>query len=179
MKEESVISQPGPVRSDVRRGRSPRGRRRIQRRLEVALLSLGGIGFLPRGGASAAALVGAASYWMFRPARRVRIMLVLSAACVGQLLAPRHVTPHEADPSFIVIDELAGVWLALALVPITPTNCVSGAVIFRLLDRFKPGPIGKVDRAVGTATVMSDDLLAGAAVGLALCAGALIRDRAN
>jgi phosphatidylglycerophosphatase A len=71
------------------------------------------------------------------------------------------VTEPQTDPDFIVIDEIAGVWLSLMAVDPTVFNCAAGALVFRLLDKLKPGPIGEIDRHGGSWSIMGDDLLAG------------------
>lgn len=78
-----------------------------------------------------------------------------------------------ADAGDVVIDEVAGQWIALLpavlLAPGAPLAYLVGFGLFRLLDIWKPGPIGWADRRVkGGFGVMLDDLLAGAgaAVGL-------------
>jgi phosphatidylglycerophosphatase A len=68
----------------------------------------------------------------------------------------------QHDNQRIVIDEVAGYLLTLALVPRTAANLVLAFVLFRVLDIAKPGPIRLVDRHVkGGFGVMADDLLAG------------------
>ena len=84
---------------------------------------------------------------------------------------------HEHDPGHIVIDEVAGQWLAL--MPLALGASRSGAdilalwpgwiaafALFRLLDIWKPGPVGWADRKRGPAGVMLDDLIAGMLAGL-------------
>ena len=67
---------------------------------------------------------------------------------------------HDAGP--IVIDEVAGQWLALLLVPADIVLYAIGFALFRLADIVKPWPIGWADRKVkGGFGVMFDDLLAG------------------
>jgi phosphatidylglycerophosphatase A len=67
---------------------------------------------------------------------------------------------HDAGP--IVIDEVAGQWLALLLVPADIVLYTIGFALFRLADIFKPWPIGLADKRVkGGFGVMLDDLLAG------------------
>jgi phosphatidylglycerophosphatase A len=67
------------------------------------------------------------------------------------------------DDPRIVIDEFAGLWLALLAVPATWITAVVGFLLFRALDIAKPWPIGWADRRVpGAAGVMLDDLIAGA-----------------
>jgi phosphatidylglycerophosphatase A len=87
-----------------------------------------------------------------------------------------------SDPPEIVVDEVAGQSIALlpvyALVPPGATLRGIGAVLFafvlfRVLDVWKPGPIGALERLPGGWGVMMDDVLAGAVAG-ALAGGALL-----
>jgi phosphatidylglycerophosphatase A len=69
----------------------------------------------------------------------------------------------EKDPSRVVIDEVAGQFLALA--PIAPPDPVFYAIAFfafRAFDIFKPWPAGWCDRKLpGAPGVMFDDIFAG------------------
>lgn len=76
------------------------------------------------------------------------------------------------DNSEIVIDELAGMWIALAICGINDSNMIIMAILafvyFRLFDIWKPSIIGKIDRDVkGGLGVMGDDVVAGLAAGIA------------
>lgn len=78
----------------------------------------------------------------------------------------------EHDSKEIVIDELAGMWIALSICGITNENMIiMGAlafVYFRLFDIWKPSIIGRIDREVkGGWGVMGDDVIAGIAGGVA------------
>ena len=66
------------------------------------------------------------------------------------------------DSPAIVIDEVAGQWVALLLIPPDPAAYGIGFVLFRLFDVLKPWPIRLVDRRVkGGLGVMLDDVVAG------------------
>ena len=76
------------------------------------------------------------------------------------------------DGKEIVIDELAGMWIALSICGINSENILIMAplafLFFRLFDIWKPSIIGKIDRDVkGGLGVMGDDILAGIAAGIA------------
>ena len=74
---------------------------------------------------------------------------------------------NDLDPPEIVIDEVVGIWLALAMVPLTPLAYGLSFALFRLFDIWKPGPVGWVDENVkGGIGVMLDDIVAGAITGL-------------
>jgi len=67
------------------------------------------------------------------------------------------------DPSFVVVDEVAGQWIALLPAGLDPLLFAAGFVLFRLFDIWKPWPVGWADRDLpGAFGVMADDLLAGA-----------------
>ena len=66
------------------------------------------------------------------------------------------------DDQRIVIDEVAGYLATLMFVPRSWPNLIVGFFLFRLLDVWKPGPIGRADRTLsGGIGVMADDLVAG------------------
>ena len=74
-----------------------------------------------------------------------------------------------ADDPRIVIDETAGMLVALALVPPSTLALVIGFCVFRLLDIAKPPPISTVDRRVkGGMGIVLDDVLAGIGTNLVL-----------
>ncbi|MBF0267227.1 MAG: phosphatidylglycerophosphatase A [Alphaproteobacteria bacterium] len=76
---------------------------------------------------------------------------------------------EREDPSEVVIDEVAGQMLALALVPPDLLAYALGFLFFRGFDILKPGPIGWADRKIkGGLGIMLDDLMAGVAAGLLL-----------
>ena len=71
------------------------------------------------------------------------------------------------DDGMIVIDEWAGIWLAMLMTAGHPVFLLMALALFRLFDIWKPGPIGWLDRHVqGPAGVMLDDLAAGLVTGL-------------
>ncbi len=71
------------------------------------------------------------------------------------------------DSSEIVIDEVAGVWLAFCISGATTLQLIFGVIFFRIFDIWKPSIIGRIDRDVnGGLGVMGDDLLAGIFAGI-------------
>ena len=95
------------------------------------------------------------------------------AAVAGCLAIPPAIADlnANADPGWVVIDEVAGQWIAmLGLAGISATGLAAAFLGFRILDVWKPGPVGWADRQPGAFGIMADDVLAGAAVALALYA---------
>ena len=65
------------------------------------------------------------------------------------------------DPGYIVVDEVAGMWLTLLFAPATWWGYAIGFVLFRVADVLKPFPADWCDRRVhGGLGVMLDDLAA-------------------
>jgi len=65
------------------------------------------------------------------------------------------------DPQIVVIDEVAGQLTTFLFVPPTWFNLVSGTVLFRLLDIWKPYPIRRLEPLPKGVGIIADDLLAG------------------
>ena len=92
----------------------------------------------------------------------------------------------DRDPSEAVVDEVAGMWIAL--MPLSGGLWFAGAdpwvfpwpgwvgafVVFRALDVWKPGPVGRADRMNTPWGTMLDDLIAGALAALAVAAAAAL-----
>ena len=135
------------------------------------LLAAGlGLGFAPRApgtvASAAAAILGLA---MLRLAPAVLPFATLAAILAG-LWAIRAVARDTGgelgDPGWIVIDEVAGQWVALlGLARPSVLGVAAAFLIFRLLDITKPGPVGWADRHRGPSAVMGDDLIAGLIAG--------------
>ncbi len=66
-----------------------------------------------------------------------------------------------ADASPIVIDEVAGYLVALALVPFSWQSVAAAFVLFRIFDVLKPWPASAFDRVKNGFGVVMDDVAAG------------------
>ena len=134
--------------------------------------SFGGVGFCPAAPGTAASavavLLGAA---LMQAGPWVLPLATVLAAVSGLLVIPRAVTDRNADPGWVVIDEVAGQWVAmLGLGAASPAGLLAAFVGFRILDIWKPGPVGWADRQPGAFGIMADDVIAGAIVALLLLA---------
>jgi len=100
----------------------------------------------------------------------LQLLVVVAVSLLGVALC-RYLRQRYGvgDDGAIVIDEFAGLWLALCGLPAELPWALAGFALFRLFDVWKPWPIRWADRAVpGGLGVMLDDLLAGALVLLLL-----------
>lgn len=98
---------------------------------------------------------------------------ILLVTALGILAITAEMTQTgDHDPGWIVIDEVAGQWIALlpvafgawrAEVPVTALwpGIVAAFLAFRLFDIWKPGLVGTADARDDAAGVMLDDLWAG------------------
>ncbi|RVZ36174.1 phosphatidylglycerophosphatase A [Helicobacter pylori] len=99
--------------------------------------------------------------------------LFLGAIFVG-LIAITQIDKEEEeskihDSSYIVIDELVGMWLAMAISGLSLAGVVLSFIFFRIYDITKPSLIGKIDKEVkGGLGVVADDALAGVLAGLSV-----------
>ena len=66
------------------------------------------------------------------------------------------------DPSWVVIDEVAGQWMVLLFTPPSLLDYLIGFALFRLFDIWKPWPVSWADQKVkGGLGIMLDDIIAG------------------
>ncbi len=138
-------------------------------------------GLLPKApgtyGTFAGAIVGV-GILSFAPVSTLLLLTVLLT-----LVAIRQIDKEEKesgihDASSIVIDEVAGIWLAFTLSSGTWIQIILSIAFFRLFDIWKPSIIGRIDREVkGGLGVMGDDIIAGIFAGLssAIVYGALLK----
>lgn len=135
-----------------------------------ALASGLGSGFAPwapgTAGSAVAVLLGAALMHLSPWALPAGVIL----ATFGGIWAIR-AAGGDADPGWVVIDEVAGQWVALLALPRPALpGLIAAFMLFRLFDIAKPGPVGWADRHHTATGVMADDLIAGAMAAASLWA---------
>jgi phosphatidylglycerophosphatase A len=131
-------------------------------RLAVLIATVGGTGYAPVAPGTVGSAVAAALLWLipFSPRALVVFFVVVT---VGGLWAANRAERllGDKDPGAIVVDEVAGLTLALLTLPRTFPVIVAAFVLFRVFDILKPYPADAVQRLPGGAGVMLDDLVAG------------------
>ena len=131
------------------------------------VISLGfGSGLAPFAPGTIGTLVGLfAARWLQPMVGDTMFFLVLAVAFALSVWAAG-VTGRalgESDHGSIVSDEVIAMALITAMLPGAAWKQLGGFLLFRLLDVWKPGPIGWADRNVkGAFGVMLDDLIAAA-----------------
>lgn len=127
------------------------------------LASGAGIGYLPFGAGTAGSLLGALlcfplAYLPWPVYLGATLALTALAVWVAGQVAAESGQP---DPQEIVIDEIAGMWIAA--IALTPTLYDFTAVflLFRLMDVVKPAPVPRLERLPGGLGIVADDVAAG------------------
>ncbi|MCI0501077.1 MAG: phosphatidylglycerophosphatase A [Epsilonproteobacteria bacterium] len=120
-------------------------------------------------GSLVALVLGFGVLVLFEPATLFLLSLLITVIAIKEInIYEKEVGTH--DNSEIVIDELAGMWIAMCIGGVTSESYLIGLVafvFFRLFDIWKPSIIGRIDRDVdGGMGVMGDDVLAGIFAGL-------------
>lgn len=107
--------------------------------------------------------LGALLVWSFIPESLFFRFILLSLTLIIGFIACGNTLKEsdDPDPSFIVIDEVVGLWITLLFVPKTIFLFILGFLLFRLFDILKPSFIYSVQSLKGSWGVMLDDILAG------------------
>lgn len=140
-------------------------------RLAVFIATFAYSGYFPFApgtvGSAAGLLVYLLVWWSGSTTVEVGLIVVLFAAGVwAGTTAERYF--GGIDPGPIVIDEVVGMLITLAFVPVGLAGAVAGFVIFRLFDVIKPYPAGRLERLHGGLGVMADDAMAAVYANLVL-----------
>ncbi len=134
------------------------------RTLALAIGTACGIGLIPIAPGTFGSLPGLALGWWARhlagaPGEIVAIGIVLLAGVWSAGVAERHF--GRDDPGPVVIDEIAGMMITMATLPLGGTGLVVAFLVFRVCDIVKPFPAGHAERLHGGIGVMMDDVIAG------------------
>ena len=117
-------------------------------------------------GSTGALLVWAAFVWAVHPSKTALLIAlvagIVSAIALGvpaATIAARESGRH--DPGFVVIDEVAGQWIALLGSPADWRHALIALVLFRLFDITKPFPARQLERLPEGWGIVFDDVAAG------------------
>lgn len=91
------------------------------------------------------------------------LIAVLVVSVVGYWAAGKFEEQSgEHDNGAIVIDEVAGVWIALIPAALSIPYVIAAFLLFRFFDILKPWPVSWADKKLpGALGVMADDIIAG------------------
>lgn len=133
------------------------------RQVAVFLATCGYVGYAPVAPGTFGSAAGLAIFALVRASGS----MYLELAVIGGLFALGVWSGTEAerhfggvDPGPIVLDEVVGMLITLALLPVNPMGAFVGFIVFRALDVVKPWPSGRFERLHGGLGVMADDAMA-------------------
>lgn len=121
------------------------------------------IGYLPLIPGTFGSLVGVFLFYLLQGAGWISYLLTILCVLILGLKASGAMEDllGKKDPGCIVIDEVAGMLLALSFMPPDFKIVILAFLIFRILDTLKPFPAGRLQNWRGSIGVMADDLIAG------------------
>lgn len=144
----------------------------MKRDLAYLLATWFGCGRVPLAPGTAGTLGAIPLFLVLRPHGPVVVLAVAALlAFVGVWAADEVIAGSgQKDPQIVVIDEVAGVLVTLAVSAPTWTSLVAGFVLFRVFDQWKPWPARSLESLHGGWGVVMDDVAAGAWGAAVLCA---------
>jgi phosphatidylglycerophosphatase A len=129
----------------------------------VILAAWGPCGYAPVAPGTAGTLGAIPLFWLLRELPLPVYLLTLAAFVALASHAAQQAGRYwkVADSSAIVIDEVAGYLVTMALVPWSWPAAALGFLLFRLFDVLKPWPASAFDRVKNGFGVVMDDVAAG------------------
>jgi phosphatidylglycerophosphatase A len=120
------------------------------------------VGYLPLIPGTFASLAGLGVFYLIRNDPVVYAAWTLVVVALGFLITGEAERIFGVkDCRYIVIDEVAGVLLALMFIPNDIRLVIAGFIIFRIFDTLKLYPAGRLQHLRGSLGVMCDDITAG------------------
>ena len=140
-------------------------------RLAVFIATVGYCGYFPIApgtvGSAAGLLFYLLVWWAQSPLFEAALILVLFAIGVwAGTTSERYF--GGIDPGPIVLDEVVGMLITLAFIPVGIPGALIGFFLFRLFDVVKPFPAGRLEKLHGGLGVMADDAMAAIYANIAL-----------
>jgi phosphatidylglycerophosphatase A len=133
----------------------------------LALATWFGCGYAPAAPGTVGSLGAVAVAWVLAgPLGLAPVWLAVAAAVLflPAVWASNHACQHwqTKDPQKVVVDEVLGQWITLAVTPAVEwRSWLAAFALFRLFDIFKPFPARQAERFPRGWGVIADDLVAG------------------
>jgi phosphatidylglycerophosphatase A len=121
------------------------------------------IGYLPLMPGTFGSIAGVGLFYLIKGSNPATYFLFVFGIIVLGLITSGRTEKllNKKDPGCIVIDEVAGMLLALSFMPYDLKIIFLGFLIFRILDTLKPYPASRLQNMHGAIGVIGDDLVAG------------------
>lgn len=132
-------------------------------RLAVFVATVGYCGYSPFApgtvGSAAGLVVYLLVWWTHSPVVETALIVALFAVGVWAGTTAEQYF-GGVDPGPVVIDEVVGMLVTLAFIPVGLSGAVVGFLLFRVFDVIKPYPAGRLEQLHGGLGVMADDAMA-------------------
>ncbi|CAN5626505.1 phosphatidylglycerophosphatase A [soil metagenome] len=140
-------------------------------RLAVFIATVGYCGYFPLAPGTVGSAAGLIFYllvwWSQSPLVEIGLIVVLFAIGVWAGTASERYF-GGIDPGPVVIDEVVGMLITLAFIPVGWSGALAGFVLFRIFDVIKPYPANRLEALHGGLGVMADDAMAAVYANLSL-----------
>jgi phosphatidylglycerophosphatase A len=131
-------------------------------RLGLFVATCGYLGYVPIApgtfGSAAGLIAFAAVRWSGSSVMEIGLILFLLA--IGVWSGNVAEKCLGVDPAPVVLDEVVGMLITLALIPVNLPGAIVGFLLFRLFDVIKPWPANRFEALPGGLGVMADDAMA-------------------
>lgn len=147
-------------------------------RIYKIIASIFGIGFL-KGGGTYAAIVTCGFIWLLWQRTALQnpwylFIITIIITPLGVYVSNKVEPDWGEDSSRVVIDEVAGMLIAMLFIPPNIYFLLAGLILFRFFDIVKPLGIRKMEAMPSGTGVMMDDVLAGVYSNILLQGGYLV-----
>lgn len=135
----------------------------MRQRLGLFVATCGYLGYVPIAPGTFGSAAGLAVFFAVRSTGSVSVELAAIVALFAIGVWSGTVAEHHfggIDPAPVVLDEVVGMLITLALLPVNVTGAIVGFLIFRVLDVVKPWPSAQFEKLPGGLGVMADDGMA-------------------
>lgn len=132
-------------------------------------VTLGPIGYLPYAPGTYGSVLACILLYFFSSVFTHPLFVLIFI--VVSLIVLNSLTLEVSDPGYIIIDEVAGMFIAMAGQGVTFLSLLAGLVLFRFFDIVKPYPIRRVEALPKGYGILADDIVAGVFANLLLILG--------
>src|SRR5215216_2075765 len=133
------------------------------RRLGLFIATCGYIGYAPIAPGTFGSAAGLVVFYIVRQtgSSSIEIATIIALFALG-IWSGTEAEHHFGgiDPGPVVLDEVVGMLVTLALLPVTVAGAIVGFLVFRVLDVVKPWPSAQFEHLPGGLGVMADDGMA-------------------
>ena len=133
------------------------------KRVGLFIATCGYLGYVPIAPGTFGSAAGLAVFFAVRSTGSVAVELAAIAVLFAIGIWSGTIAEHHfggLDPGPVVLDEVVGMLITLALLPVNMTGAIVGFFIFRVLDVVKPWPSAQFEKLPGGLGVMADDGMA-------------------